>query len=1636
MISNVLTCYSFFLYFNLILYTFHKNKLEFRKYSLYFIRFYSYVEKFFYFYDFQLNLINIFCDDEKSNYFNNKFKCWTPEHYIYFTCSIICVICQLILCRSFYTLNFNKNESFCASISKFIINNHIINFFYIKNISVFFFAIHKLKGILGIISFTFFILSIYFLYSTYQEYKFQFECNRTLKFHLFLALIYFFTTGLLEVGYLIRKTNFNGLIYVLFVLTLMSIIFFFTISENEITIDLKNIINKDELQIYNELNLVHYTVYKLGDNRKYLLNLASYCQNIDTNKSNDISFLNSFKNNELQYYIYQFIEKTYREGINKYENSIILKVAYSTFLYKVLKKYNKAYIILYDLINDYSINLNQSQQFYIFGVIKKLQNSSFENGNDKTNLSLKYQCNRLINLISQVSEFYFNFWNSLLNSQQHQDINILRSLGSQINKLVEEIEYKYKKILQTKIRERQIILLYSSYRKDILNDYSCLYKEEEVVELEDFFSKSININDINSLTATSEFQFMIISGKRDNFGTILNISQEVCNLLGYSNQNLIGQNMNVLIPDFMRKNHDEVLIDRLKNIKLIENTETALKPHVFLMKNSAKFIFPIGLFVGTIYDDDSQPIIFCKINLEQEQTLMNNLKKNCKILTDENFIIQFFTSNCIYLLGFNHRMINSGIDINQYIKEINDEIFKFSNGFSIKKINKNQMKLQIIKKYMTSKPENIVNFNKKKCKLNIIKLNLHGKLTGYLFNVDIIEKEEEDIDLINAFTGNKTLNETIINNEEEKNGIIKLSKTKYPFNERKDFIDLNKNYIPESEEILFNYNEKSFIVNKGIKKKENLSDILKKEYLAKKLDLEKSKKLSEEESSNFSENSSSDSSITSENFESSFSSEKEKNEESKVNNFINKNQIETDNDYYHVKYNKINYSIYNYVTNTFIDLPKYKKGKVEEIFSLEKNMKQINRNELNNNNKTPLSQKEKIQIGNELVLPELEKRSKIFYMKNKKFFYSKLFSKNINNSVLILIFSQIIHVIFAVLLGILVTIFYMKNKNNLQNIIQTTKLLINLTDNSNMIFSYSLFLVTLQNEKYTNYYYTRETFKEYCRNSLLIIYKETSELITELNSKNNLVSNNNFIINYIVIDNNLKIFEHSADFLIILKEINFAVYNFATTEDKDINFLNLDYNFIFYNTNENLILALSDLIIFMIDKYKNKCEIFEKRLLFMTIGFLFILALCLLFSIKGFFLMIREKEKYLRYFFQIDNDYIRNNISKCQKYLNLNKISNFDSKYFISNPIVKYVNEKDNDEDTSFSKNDNKSFSSFKRSLEMSKTKKHPQNLNSKFISDTKNLKKIIFIYVFYILILISILIISMVYSDSFYKKISHLIIIYNINVGHRSTIIVLYNYLRIFIIYSSIQSSNEYFINKMTSIALYFGSIFEIHQQYMNNLNNNISLYGLYDNSSKVYSNITKQSLCPYFESFSKTYNVQCETLANNISNYGMDSLILYYIHSMIIILQEISESITISFNSGFKFNELLYGTEYYYDILPKNDEDLKKYNEINPFNLINSDKLKNLNILNEQIFKPAHTYFTQSIYSDITNIFKLIKDKVILFIILFFIFIVMFNIIFYFPYLYKKNTEIKQIKQMLLIIPQNILYEILKDDDDNELN
>ena len=118
------------------------------------------------------------------------------------------------------------------------------------------------------------------------------------------------------------------------------------------------------------------------------------------------------------YFVYKYVEQTYKSMINKFENSVILKLAYSNFLFMNLKKYDKAYIILFDLFYNKENELKVFQSYYIYISLKFIQDISIENKTDITNISIRFHCSQLINLISQIAEMYYNFWSLLLNSKE------------------------------------------------------------------------------------------------------------------------------------------------------------------------------------------------------------------------------------------------------------------------------------------------------------------------------------------------------------------------------------------------------------------------------------------------------------------------------------------------------------------------------------------------------------------------------------------------------------------------------------------------------------------------------------------------------------------------------------------------------------------------------------------------------------------------------------------------------------------------------------------------------------------------------------------------------------------------------------------------------------------------------------------------------------------------------------------------------------------------------------------------------------------------------------------------------------------------------------------------------------------
>ena len=139
----------------------------------------------------------------------------------------------------------------------------------------------------------------------------------------------------------------------------------------------------------------------MGNDRKSMLNLTSYFRKEESIKIKDSNhyFNESLKNNELGLFVCKYIEQTYKSMINKFENSIILKIGYANFLYVNLKKYDKAYIIYFDLFFNKENELTLSQKYYIYISLNYIQNFAIESKTDITNISVRFHCNQLINFL-------------------------------------------------------------------------------------------------------------------------------------------------------------------------------------------------------------------------------------------------------------------------------------------------------------------------------------------------------------------------------------------------------------------------------------------------------------------------------------------------------------------------------------------------------------------------------------------------------------------------------------------------------------------------------------------------------------------------------------------------------------------------------------------------------------------------------------------------------------------------------------------------------------------------------------------------------------------------------------------------------------------------------------------------------------------------------------------------------------------------------------------------------------------------------------------------------------------------------------------------------------------------------------
>ena len=1587
--------------------------------------------------------LDVVFKDKSYSYKNNVY------YFIYMPCAIILALFIIIVSILNFKFSFKKkDEKLTISITKYVIINSSYIFILIQPLSIILKILCEKYNYKNVLIYYLFFTSLILIYYSYNENKYQNNDELEHLINYFLCNIYSWICICLLFGHIFNNKNMIIPLFIGIVLLMIA----FKFRPIAILKMRNDIYFQSDLELFNQLRILINVV--IGqDIRENNLNLLSYFFTYIKNSINKYDFdkLNDRSHDEIKFLFFQYIENTFRVYNHIFKDSICLKIMNAFFLMKCLAHYNKAYMLFYSLLEENNNDLTYSQEFFIYRQKKYLENKIFEDGVDLTMISTYFQINSFIKLISNISELYLKFWSILLQMNENEDKTQLLETGFEICENREDIEFLFNNLRKSYIKDKKIFLLYNYYLKEILNEDEAVLEYFKNYNIDNFqeIMKVKNILDLAKMSNT-EFQYIIISGRKDSFGIVEKLSLGLCGIFGYTIDKIIGHSIDLFIPTFLQNDHELLLKKLVKdhfkdyNIKLLrKDTYMDMFYHnVTFIKTSSKYLFPVPFIIGVTLDENFDSIIYGRLDEFSQFDSNEFLKHTCHIITDTNLIIQESTPNNITFFE-NNNFNCKNIDITSIIKEI--QVDFATESIKYPKTKKLDIKKIILKtNYMTSEPINIVTVGQKKYKMNCKELLINNKICGYHFNFQTINKGIELVPL------NSSMVESISNKEKRKLSFTQLSII------NKEILDLNNEFIPEGNQFYFNIEKRTYYPKKKINTIEpfvdnNVSNYFKRKFIDKKksvtikksvlIDSDSSKFESKNENENFSsdytnsdyedEETESINEESSENYNIKIKKKKDMN----LNNILKINELdkrksqikEEEITYYKIKNHNILFFMYDFAKNVSVEIKLSNfKSQVDEILSTEKNKSK------NYSSKESIKRK-KTEILN------IENCKEI--VKNKKDYSDSLYildlindkinPKIINKSILINLLLSIFSLLIILTLAFIYCYQTYLEHNNL---CELTKILIEFShlsiDAYNIIYiSTELFLVT--NEKYNGYEVDKNFYCEFLINSLQLFYNQSYEKIQMLKNNNvKLSKKNQELINSFT----LKIYSLNDDYMInqsytklpyLINEYFVNVYEIIYLPIKKRIFCNKYYGFILYNTDNGFSAGVNNISdIYRDDFYLTKNYLKFVGIIYLSFFTFVNLVICFI-QIYVYKFISNEKDFKMKYFFKMTKEQISNCFKKCENFqmLSLNNLN--EPSNLLKNPYINLdiANANINESESSKLMDENLTFFHLKESInEQSKT----FNLKKQNVKKRKLVfKKQQLYFIIIIFILIGILLFMALYSDEIYLMgYNYLLIHYSI-IQHEIFILKRFAYLRVYIIF-------EYYIESYTELKNRIIILFNfIHDGYLENsyyiktIHNYIKQYGLPKKSKKLIENTRYQNICNYFTDLEKFYNKNCVTFLDGILLKGYEPLTIYLVETFIYYIRDINQSYEKAKIKNYTYNEYLYGSYKYNLILPNDEETLKDYQDNNPFNIFNDVRMINLILIINAVYIPLMKDIYFSLSEDILKSFDFLRILIIVLSIGLFIITLALFFIFILPHLITKNIEINKIRKMLEIIPKDIIYE-----------
>lgn len=662
----------------------------------------------------EVMLLMLKCNKEnKVDIVKDSVECFQSLHYLYIVLAVVVMI--LYLCLIILNAVFNFNP-FSSNKSTAVINPAADTFLVIfKIVLVILYVLITNDWISIIIMVLGSLLNLKNAWEnpTYNSYFLQ--CMVSMR-----NGSVFWTYLILFICKIVERTKFNGMIYLLVVgypFIFIASVFYYRYLRNEFCEGKSNFKNVNEfLMRVNYLKvLIDAFIYKNMSNKggnnfnnlkKKEILLRGQIAIHEESCTNEECPLKKFLENQGNFQVQKtsllhYMNILFNEAIKKFPDSQLILMNFVHFNFD--KKYNLNAAKLY--LSKLERFKNSLTEDYIIFFIKKsatlIGNKYGEEGAVvKLEDTPQHKFKRFKLLIDAATKLYGEFWGNLVtNLTNNLNLNKLFFLGNKLNEYLHELnilwdEFKTKKL---ELDQQTIAQLYCLFLRDIIQNKS---KAEEIAKkLNEDQGYEVHKTeedkvDVNNLDTILENQDYIMYCRCNDMGhcNIIQCSNSIISLLGYQKQELMGKKIEMLMPMLCQSEHSKMLGSRLKNMRMLMNTNNYKEPikakekkQVFiLLKNKVGYLNAVTARFGIYNDDDFSNTFIIKARFELKDP---KVVYAYYIFTKSDFTIDSISSSSInlgltmdllkkHLINLNHLIRsqeNESINIIEHIPELEEE---------------------------------------------------------------------------------------------------------------------------------------------------------------------------------------------------------------------------------------------------------------------------------------------------------------------------------------------------------------------------------------------------------------------------------------------------------------------------------------------------------------------------------------------------------------------------------------------------------------------------------------------------------------------------------------------------------------------------------------------------------------------------------------------------------------------------------------------------------------------------------------------------------------------------------------------------------------------------------------------------